>query len=356
MNLGILADDLTGALDAAAAFASPGCPVEGRWDARPTTRRFAIDTGTRQALPQHASDAVRSGLGLLGGLDIAFKKVDSLLRGNTFAELAACAQSPNFVSRIVAPAFPAQGRSIVGGELIVDSARTGQNLASGLRVAGISATVTAPDADWPVAGLVLCDAQSSEDLAKVVRQGSAMTPPILWCGSAGLAMALAGRHEPLQDPPRPEMIIVGSQTDRSRADLARLADRPDVAAIRITDAKNPVPRNAPLSRRLVALSFDLPHLDPQEASSIYRRVLRWLVSAVPAPAAALVIGGDTASILVEAAGARNLEVVGAWAEGLPLSRVRGGLWDGGWLYTKSGSFDDRGLIGFSLRGGVARAH
>ena len=44
------------------------------------------------------------------GASIAYKKVDSLLRGHTLAELAACLQGGAFPFCVVAPAFPYQGR------------------------------------------------------------------------------------------------------------------------------------------------------------------------------------------------------------------------------------------------------
>src|SRR5262245_25087812 len=90
VRLRLLADDLTGALDSAARFV----PLTGRlpvfWDVADAPGSAAFDSGTRD-LPE---DAVRSRIEafatLLDGANIAFKKIDSLLRGHVAQELAVC--------------------------------------------------------------------------------------------------------------------------------------------------------------------------------------------------------------------------------------------------------------------------
>ena len=54
-------------------------------------------------------------LGALRGADLACKKIDSLLRGRTVDEIAACLESGDFASAVIAPAFPAQQRITRGG-------------------------------------------------------------------------------------------------------------------------------------------------------------------------------------------------------------------------------------------------
>ena len=53
-HIGILADDLTGALDAAAPFASPALPVMVVWGAAEAAGNFAIDSESRQVSPAEA--------------------------------------------------------------------------------------------------------------------------------------------------------------------------------------------------------------------------------------------------------------------------------------------------------------
>ncbi|KAB2846326.1 MAG: four-carbon acid sugar kinase family protein, partial [Hyphomicrobiaceae bacterium] len=88
MTVRILADDLTGALDAGACFASVERPLPVRWrggfhhdvdevldiDTRTTSERAAVERLSR-CLPS------------LAAAEIGFKKIDSLLRGNSQSEL-----------------------------------------------------------------------------------------------------------------------------------------------------------------------------------------------------------------------------------------------------------------------------
>lgn len=92
----LLADDLTGALDAAAEFVSLTGPVEVFWhgaipDDLPANA--ALDSGTREMDAPEATDIVRNLTRHLSGSGIAFKKIDSLLRGPTIAELAVVASN-----------------------------------------------------------------------------------------------------------------------------------------------------------------------------------------------------------------------------------------------------------------------
>jgi len=110
----ILADDLTGALDTAATFAS-ALPVfidhpqeQGQpyFDAPISV----VATPTLDVAPETLPAFLQPVLGWLQSGTLAFKKIDSLLRGNTFAEIAWIARHGDFNQTIFAPAFPTQGR------------------------------------------------------------------------------------------------------------------------------------------------------------------------------------------------------------------------------------------------------
>ena len=74
-----------------------------------------IDSGTRECEADEAFAIVRELAPLLDGADIAYKKIDSLLRGPWVAELDACLRAGPWDACIVAPAFPHQGRVTRGG-------------------------------------------------------------------------------------------------------------------------------------------------------------------------------------------------------------------------------------------------
>ncbi len=111
--VGITADDLTGAADAAAAFARPGASVGLSLDFRPPTAKderpvFGVTTNTRGLPAGEVFDLVGDSVGQLrmAGATFIFKKLDSNMRGNVGAELAAVLDT--FGGPILlAPAFPA---------------------------------------------------------------------------------------------------------------------------------------------------------------------------------------------------------------------------------------------------------
>src|ERR1700760_4338577 len=125
----ILADDLTGAADCAIAFGRRGRAAEVTWGE-------AGHVGDHH-LPVLAYDAASRGLGveaaatrhaavlarLSGSGRLLFKKIDSTLRGQPAAAIAAALahlksrSGPAF--GVFAPAFPATGRTTTGGRIRV---------------------------------------------------------------------------------------------------------------------------------------------------------------------------------------------------------------------------------------------
>ena len=181
-TLRLLADDLTGALDSAAAFVPVSGKVPTFWRAPPSPpATAAIDSATRDAAPEQLGATLRRLAPLLDGADVAFKKIDSLLRGQVVAELATLLH--RFDHCILAPAFPFQGRITRHGRQLARTATgwqdVGVDLAGGL--AGWGERVR------------LCDAETDAHLDAIVAGGRALPGRVLWCGTGGLAGALADR-------------------------------------------------------------------------------------------------------------------------------------------------------------------
>src|SRR3954451_21826491 len=88
----LLADDLTGALDTAAELVGLSGPIPVFWHGAIPSRlpaNAAFDSGTRELSGADAAAVVTRLTPLMDGADIAYKKVDSLLRGPTLMEIAA---------------------------------------------------------------------------------------------------------------------------------------------------------------------------------------------------------------------------------------------------------------------------
>ncbi|NGP18990.1 four-carbon acid sugar kinase family protein [Devosia aurantiaca] len=116
----IIADDLTGALDAAAPFAMRGISTAVALDVEALPEALAtgaqivgVSTDSREIAPDAARQAVAKALSLLPAGTSLFKKVDSRLKGNLEAELEALPHRQS----LVVPAIPAFGRWMREGRL-----------------------------------------------------------------------------------------------------------------------------------------------------------------------------------------------------------------------------------------------
>ena len=123
--LGIVADDLTGAMDTAGPLAGRGLStlvalgIEGLDGGRHDV--LCYNTQTRNASSGDARQAVRMATRRLvrRGVRRLYKKIDSTLRGQVGPEVLAMLEESGTPSAFVAPAFPALGRSVRDGVLYV---------------------------------------------------------------------------------------------------------------------------------------------------------------------------------------------------------------------------------------------
>ncbi|MFD8284160.1 four-carbon acid sugar kinase family protein [Streptomyces solisilvae] len=234
-----IADDLSGAAEVAAALHSrttrsrvlligrPGAVNGGVARAlrpRHPGEATVLDLDSRYRPATEAAEAVREALWLSSpdenapdALDtLVLKKIDSLLRGNVAAEIAALAEGGAGV--VLAPALPIAGRVVrsgvvhLGGVALHESdawrAETLPPPASvayalgGLPTALVPLTtvrasrrtlLTALRTAAAAGRVAICDADTDADLDAVVEAALAEGPRMRLVGSGGLALAL-GRH------------------------------------------------------------------------------------------------------------------------------------------------------------------
>ena len=173
----LLADDLTGALDTAAEFVGLCGPFDVTWREALSTcsgSSLAIDSGTRELARAESAEIVRLAPLLREGT-IAYKKVDSLLRGAWAAELGGVPASGHWASCVVAPAFDYQGRRTRDGQQFArtpdgDWYQVGENLLAQLRAENIDVRQVGPDT-LTHGGVQVFDAESDRDLDRVVEMG-----------------------------------------------------------------------------------------------------------------------------------------------------------------------------------------
>ncbi|HEY4332121.1 MAG TPA: four-carbon acid sugar kinase family protein [Ilumatobacteraceae bacterium] len=227
----VVADDLTGAADSAGTFAAAGhrCTVSlSLSDVEATV--LAIDTHSRAMSEGDAFMATAAAVSAHPGRPL-FLKIDSTLRGHVrvYVEAALSAMTTKPERVVVCPAFPARGRTLVDGAILVDGDPP-EIISVREAFAGFAGHV----------GLFIPTIRRDEDLAGVV---SVMRDSnVLWVGSAGIARHLAAKLALTSGPIEPRLraasiaVAVGSQQPATIAQLGSLGG--DVVVHRI-DPRQP---------------------------------------------------------------------------------------------------------------------
>lgn len=440
LAVAVVADDLSGGADCGVSFAHAGLDVAIQLDRHAAPPDWAqaavIPTDSRDAGPDEARAAVTEAVAALASRRPAlwYKKIDSTLRGHLALELAVVIGGVRPDLTIVAPAFPAHGRTVIGGRGFLNGTplesaevwraqgltgpaggavlpallRASGGSAGGLRIRSLGLEdiragragefltgAVGPGAAGGPAGtasVVVCDAETEDDLAAIVTGGLAAGGlatgrRILWVGSAGLAQHLASQHvaglhaggRAAVSPPgppagagrKPVAVVAGSAAGAAASQLDYLESRPGIRVVRVhpatiladtaADGADPGAGTgaaqdlAAAGRALgealaagqdVALGFvppDAPGLPDglllgTAASRALSRALGELVARHNDQIGGIVAtGGDTALAVLGACGITALRPVGEVVTGVPVSIASP---DGRPVVTKAGAFGD----------------
>ncbi len=318
----VLADDLTGACDAAAPFAGRGVRAVVEWGELPAesaAEMISICTGTRDGAPGEFASFARSVAGRT-----VFKKVDSTFRGNTFAEIAATVLAFPERLAVIAPAYPALGRTCREGRLrVVDAAGSWTlELREALAAAGVAArwvdgrTDSGEVAEAMHGGTVFCEARCDEELRAVVRAGRAVGRAVVWIGSGGLAHALAAE-------------VYGAE-----AVTPEVLPGPLVCFVGSTHAVT--------ARQLGALEGQCAVIRVERGVTAVEEI-RWAAAGLRF-GTLLLVGGDTALAVCRALGVDRIELRGEFAPGVAQGVLCGGRYAGTTVVLKSGGFGAEDLL------------
>lgn len=394
----VIADDLTGALDSAVAFAQKGW---SSWaalslDTRCSGPVVAINTDSRDDEEFVARRKVNAVVGAYLHRRI-LKKIDSTLRGNFAAELAETLRTSGSERAIVAPAFPAAGRTtkngvqLVFGRPVHEEYRlnadrlprptshiptileswTGLGVSSrGILDLGMSLHSLAQSIEDDPHPLVVFDAITQDDLERVARASLLLSDRTVFCGAGGLAKALAAwwREAPEfqgELPQRgitngPLLVVAGSFNPITAKQLAHLAaDLPQVAVIEIEiddllkgrvrrsvgETLSSLAQNQTtvITIRNEGFRIGVGRRPAQTLGSLVRTVCERRL-----PGGLLLTGGDIAQAVCQALGAARLYVVREYLPGMPLSYVEGGIADGLAVITKAGGFGEASVLSESI--------
>jgi len=376
----IVADDLTGACDSGVAFVASGHSVRvllntsqlyasqldprslaldrnSNRDSSHTEDRNAVLALTTESRDLTASEAAASVTQHIAKFAphtpgaLVFKKIDSAARGHFAAEIDAALRASGATLALVAPAFPAAGRTVTNGILTVrdwsgqDTAIALHNLFPPEESARIANLPTGSEDELhrglsraleDSTRILLCDATTQSDLDRLAAAALRISQPLLWAGSAGLARALAAQ---MQTPAVQFPAAVGNVVTSHPAQSARRTGR----TLFFTGTPHPI------------TALQVAHLEQTPRDHHPRAIHRVpesnaspanVISAftAEAPAALILTGGDTAAFVLRALGANSILLAGELAPGIPWGIVEGGLAHGCTVVTKSGGFGERDAL------------
>ena len=278
-NIGIVADDLTGANDTALQFHVRGANTQIILDPtvlpenRLSTQVWAIPTETRNSPAQKAYERAKAAALLLRdqlGAEYFYKKIDSTLRGNIAVETLAMLEVLDWDAAVVVPAFPQEGRITVGGYhmlkgVLIERTEHARDPQSPIYESHIPTLLKKqlPEEHSDIVGeihmstvikgagpilqminelinqgkkLIVADAMTTTDIEQIVLAMEKSSFNILPCGSAGCAQILGNiwlpemtnHHIGKTIAAMPKFIVSGSATQTTAQQLKKLDDDEDI--------------------------------------------------------------------------------------------------------------------------------
>ncbi|WP_142826004.1 four-carbon acid sugar kinase family protein [Planococcus soli] len=277
-QIGIIADDFTGANDSGVRLAQKGLRARvilaGREDENtdPNIDVWIVDTDSRAMEPIEAYNIVSSEIERLKkrGVSSFYKKVDSTLRGSVAAELKALQDCAGAEIIFIAPAFPTLGRTVRDGILYVNDIPVGETefgndpktpvlhsyipdlLASeDVFTAVLTHEILSgknPE-QWVQQQIdsgvkwIICDTVVEEDFIQLVSLEDKLDVKIGWAGSAGLInylYSVSAESQEFELPARSTgkvLLVSGSLSGKTKEQLDNLAQRPQTLMIEINPAR-----------------------------------------------------------------------------------------------------------------------
>jgi len=407
----LIADDLTGGADAGAQFAKRqlstfliSLPDDLQIDFSKYTRQdvLVINTDSRGLSPEKAFLKVSN---LLKRFDqelfpIIYKKIDSTLRGNVGYEIDAILKATKESLCFMAPSYPEQNRTLVGGILIVGEkplalTEVARNTASPIQeshVYKILQNQSQNNVGWidltHVASsherlrktvdeerkkgiqIIIFDAVSRGDLKNIVEAAFYIERIPLFVGSAGLAEEVAKKLTPSRAEAFQKiksfkhiLVVSGTASSVTHQQLKQVEKR-SIPSFQLTpslilgdDAKAEKERKN-LSRKIAnslplginILKAPSEMLDSKESADhpVHLKITKTLASVAllaleasrvdPHDLVLILTGGETAQNVIDGLEPEGIEIEGELLEGIVRGHLIGGNWDGLTVVTKAGAF------------------
>ena len=395
----IIADDFTGANDTGVQLRRRGLPTSVIFAGRPLPKGegcVVIDTESRGSSPEGAGAAVSASCAQVNFADYKYviKKVDSTLRGNIAAEVAALDRfyKPELV--VFMPALPALGRTTVNGihclkgvpltetELASDPKNPVRedNINKLLSAAYLERVAHVPLEEvrggFSLEGgrVFSFDAVTDEDMQRVIAAAKATGKRALYIGTAAMAdniMALESTIAPVLGVIASVSDVTCSQVRAAEAAgvnsvvvpfhdlLSGEKSRAEFVSAAVESLKSGRDTMVVSSSTLSREELEKARLEGEKHEMVLSQVSDYVRGEMGALAAEIlaaakvsgvfVTGGDTALGLLEALEADGSEILSEVSVGIPMMRLIGGPSAGVKMVTKAGAFGTPDAINNAVR-------
>ena len=401
-RFGIIADDLTGAMDTGAGFARIGLDSVVSFGSELASQAsvVVISTDSRADDSETAYRKTRKEAHKLAGLYV-YKKIDSTLRGNIGSELQAVIDALHMKKIIVCPAFPANKRTVVDGRLLVGNTPVNETYfghdptcpvteahiptllqeQGGFEVDCIDLdgvkqgpSYIAQQISESEEGVLVIDAVEQVHLRHIAGAlaigGSSWLP----CGSGGLASELplafgcrtkdVEPAEPIMSR-HPVLSVIGTRNDATARQLKEAETRLGLPLISIEPSefahrKGRIARINQLAKEVgnliscgksviisSTLSRYVPALTGSSAGILaaiaVRAARRWDIAGL------ILSGGDVARATCEALGVTGIRILRELQPGIVVGEITGAVKEGMRVVTKAGGFGGDDAIVDTIR-------
>lgn len=389
-KLGIVADDLTGSMDSSGYFARRGWStvVVLAPDFPATADVVVVNTNSRAEDPQIARERMKRAVRSLAGR-VVYKKIDSTLRGNIGVELETAIGTLGSEKAIVAPAFPAVGRTTVDGVLLVNGVPVAQTQFAHDPISPVKeshiptllgkstkrqvGTVSVKDIEAGPKSLyqkitslpqeiVVCDVTDQSHFTGIAQAAAQAKGRWLLCGSGGLARELTlllgkppkAKRTKVSQPTGLALVAIGTRNQVSANQLQRARDKlglsvlnlelehlgrgdisPEKVAVTVAEAKKVLGQGKSLALSPIFARYtpDIGHLVPAFIAELVSGIL-----ASGQFAGLFLSGGDIAVAVCRRLLVAAISVLGEVEPGVPAGELKGGQAEGMRLVTKAGGF------------------
>jgi uncharacterized protein YgbK (DUF1537 family) len=377
LAVAIVADDLTGALDAAAPFAALGLKTHVRLDidwastsAGSNSQVLSLTSESRHLSAQAADERVWNvtRAALAHAPRILMKKIDSTLRGNVAVEILAGLRASGMRHALIAPAVPSHGRTMRSGEVFIHGmplrqTQIGADALSPPPSAALPEVLRALSRDmnvhlWtrnapfalsaePGIHAYIADCETDADMDAIGQFALNHCTEMLPVGASGLATAMARRLVQAVKPgnlsenktwaqryQKPVLFVVGSRTEASGEQMAQL--RAAGAEELVTPLAESAREEEPLTNFYMDQRPQPPALivrpplsregDKNAASEVARLLGRTTASLLRKFefGAVVMVGGDTAFETFKALGIHQAVVAGEIMPGIAIGELTAG--------------------------------